>query len=115
MSDFSSLWDSAADLMDGAVDNLLGDRIRYKRATDADFVVIEGFVVIEVAGETVEENDEIVSSIPRLKVAKTTIAHPSLADRIQHPKLGSGTYRPLGSDPQTQGRYWVFDVQKVSA
>jgi hypothetical protein len=114
MSDFDSMWDSASALMDAAVDTL-GDTILYKRAGESEFTAIKGFVIENVAGETVDEIDEIVSSIPRVKIHKSIVASPSKFDRLQHPKIGPGTYRPLGKDPQTQGRYWVFDVQKVSS
>jgi hypothetical protein len=109
---FDSVWDRAAATMDAAVDRILGDRISY--ALDGKkFELLEGFVIDENARSGMDEIDEPVSTRKRVKIAKALVPAPSMTHRIRHPRLGPGTYQPLGSQPETEGRYWLFDVQEV--
>lgn len=114
MSDFDSMWDSAVATLIGAADTFVGNTILYKRAGETEFSAIKGYVLQETVGETVDEIDEIVASLPRVKIAKSKLPIVATSDRLQHPKIGPGIYRPLGAIPDRQGDYWTFDVQKVS-
>lgn len=112
-TDYDSLWDSVMAIVDPAVDGTVGDKIRY--AIDGTtFTVIPGFVFDDVQGETsYESNDDDFDVRKRVKISKALIGDVSLAHRLQHPRLGAGTFRPTNSVPQSEGRYWLFEVQKV--
>jgi len=123
MSPFDSLWDKYSKILDDNVDRGVGDRIRYQRAGvwlgDTDLPPAErsipGFVLFFGAPRNIDEIDEGLGSRTRVKVSMDLIGtdEPLRSDRIQHPKLGPGSFQPSGSIPETEGRYWIFDVQKA--
>jgi hypothetical protein len=108
-----SLWDIAAAKMDAAVDGIVGDTISY--ALDGlNFADVQGFVLDDTTGEDGYEalrEDNAVRK--RVKIAKAKVPEISLDHRLRHPRLGTATFRPTNSIPQSEGRYWLFDVQKV--
>lgn len=117
MADFASL----AEKMDAQVDARLGDSILYKRAgLDADFVPHKAFLIF---GEQIEGGYNPARSRGTgavcLKVARSIVPRPSMNDRVKTdpalpgPQL-DGIYRPLGSDPVVDGRYWIVDLQKAT-
>lgn len=108
----SSAWDQAAALLDAKVDEYLGDDIDYA-ANGVTFAPIKGFVLLNMASLGLESIDEIVGSRNRVKIAKAVLPRPERTHRLRHPRLGSGTFRPAGTVPEEQGRYWLFDVEKV--
>jgi hypothetical protein len=122
MSIFDSLWSKAAAIMDNAVDGVTGDRIRYRHGGvwlgPADMPeasrVIPAFVINVGAARSIDEFDETLGNRWRVKVAVTLLDHPHPTDRLEHPNLGPGLFMPGGSDPENDGRYWLFDVQKAS-
>jgi hypothetical protein len=123
MGAFDSLWDAASARMDAVVDEKVGDRLRYRRGgvwlgdpqvAEGDRT-IAGFVFDENTPTNVDEIDEVLGNRKRVKVAKALVALPDKTDRIQHPRLGPGLFRPAGTVPEAQGRYWLFDVQEASA
>lgn len=105
-------WDQASAVMDQAVDARLGDTIAYA-ANGVSFVALKGFV--DFTGDPIglDATDEIFNSRPRIKVAKAVIPYPDPSHRLQSSKLGPGTFRPAGSVPVEQGRYWLFDIEKI--
>lgn len=105
-------WDQASAAMDSAVDALLGDTIAYA-ANGVTFVDIKGFVLFTDAPLGLDATDEIFDSRPRVKIDRTVVPYPDPQHRLRHAKLGPGTYRPAGSVPEQQGRYWLFDVERV--
>lgn len=123
MSIFDSLWDRASKVLDTTVDSVLGDRVRYRHngvwlgTAPAGYAdpVVEAFIVYAVAPLNIDEIDETLGNRKRVKIAKDLVDEPIQSDRIQHPKLGEGWFRPAGNAPDTEGRYWVFDVQGASA
>lgn len=125
MSVFDSLWDQYSGILDERVDAVVGDRIRYRRdgqwLGDAELPVeervIPGFILFYGQPRGIDEVDETLGTRKRVKIAMALIGdeEPDRSDRIQHPKLGPGFFQPSGSDPETEGRYWLFDVQKASA
>lgn len=123
MGVFDSLWDRASALLDTNVDAILSDRVRYRHrgqwlgaAPQGEVdAVCAAFIVYANAPLNIGELDETLGSRVRVKIAKALVDEPIQTDRIQHPKLGDGWFRPAGSTPETEGRYWIFDVQKASA
>lgn len=119
MSAFDSLWDRASKLLDSTVDNVLGDRLRYRHngvwLGTGDPAVVEGFVRFFNPLLNTEELDETLGSRKRVKISMDLVDEPIQSDRIQHPKLGPGWFRPAGDAPDNEGRYWLFDVQRASA
>lgn len=114
-SNFDSMWERASSTMHDAYDEILGDRVEYSTDSGSTFAVISATVIDNVDGETsLEALDEDFAVRKRVKVRKAIVELPALTHRIRHPKLGAGTFRPTNSVPQTEGNYWLFDVQKVS-
>ncbi|HEX9946411.1 MAG TPA: hypothetical protein VGA98_02625 [Allosphingosinicella sp.] len=113
--DFQSAWDKHAAIMDAAVDSRLADRISYSQA-GGPFAMVRGYVIDVTEALTDDESfDEELGERKRVKVAKALVPVVSMAgDRLRHPRLGPGTFRPVGSHPSDQGRYWIFDVQQAT-
>lgn len=107
-----SNWDDHAALMDATVDDRLGDTIEYA-ANGVNFVDMKGYVQFTDAVSGLDATDEIFDSRPRVKIAKAVLPYPDPAHRLKSTKLGAATYRPGGSVPQEQGRYWLFDVERI--
>jgi hypothetical protein len=110
-----SAWDNASALLDDKVDEGVGDTIEYA-ANGVNFVNMQGFVIPDVADPgPAEFIDETVATRWKIKIAKRKLPYPEITHRLRHPKLGAGNFRPIGAvpDPQTQGRYWLFDVEKA--
>lgn len=107
----ASNWDQLSAQMDGIVDAGVGDDISYDAG--AGPVAIKGFVIPTVEPGGLDAFDDKLGSRPRVKVAKATVPVVSSSHRLTAPLLGSGSFRPANSDPEEQGRYWIFDVQKV--
>lgn len=107
-------WDDLAAQMDLVVDNGLGDTIQLA-LNGLTFVDVQGFVLPFAASEGLGAFDETLGSRIRVKLAKAIVGEeePSRAIRLRSAKLGSSTWRPAGSHPDDQGRYWIFDIQKV--
>jgi hypothetical protein len=122
MSMFDSIWDTASRMLDKPVDNILGDRMRYwhdgvwlgDASVSPDRRVTPGFVVFAVGPQNIDEIDETLGNRKRVKIARDLVDMPNRNDRIQHPKLGPGWFCPSGAQPETEGRYWIFDVQGAS-
>lgn len=112
-SNFESMWDRLSAKMDAIVDTGLGDLIEY--ALDGvTFVMIEGFVFDNVVGETAYESmDDDFANRKRVKVAKAKVPAVLRSHRLRHPRLGAGSFQPGNSEPQSEGRYWLFEVQKA--
>lgn len=123
MSVFDSLWERASALLDVGVDSVVGDRLRYRHngvwlgapAAAGEPAVVEAFVLNVSAPLNLEEIDETLGTRPRVKIAKALVDLPVRGDRIQHPRLGPGWFQPSGAAPDSDGRYWVFDVQECAA
>jgi hypothetical protein len=121
---FDSLWDRASAILHQGVDGMVGDRIRYRHngvwlgdvTVAEDDRVIPGFILFDVENPNWStERDETLGHKKQVKVGVRYVDHPARGDRIEHPKLGAGLYQPAGADPQNDGDYWIFDIQKVSA
>jgi hypothetical protein len=107
-----SPWDQFADILDATVDDKLGDRIEYA-ANGVNFVPIAGFVKTANANLDLSPIDEMTDSRPRVKIAKALVPYPDPAHRLRHPRLGQGTFRPASTLPDDEGRYWIFDVERI--
>lgn len=122
MGTFDSIWDKASKVLDRGVDGMVGDRLRYRHrgvwlgAVPAGGVdaVVAGFVINDAAALNINEVDETLGSRWRVKISSALVDQPIQSDRIQHPKMGSGWFCPAGSQIENDGRYWIFDVQKVT-
>lgn len=113
-SSFDSMWDKLSAQMDSTVDTTLGDSILFAPTPTAPFTTIKGYVIFDVTGETAYEAlDGDFATRKRLKVAVSIIPVITRDLRFQHPKLGPEIYQAGGDVPETQGRYWLFDVQKA--
>lgn len=113
-SSFDSIWDGLADRMDDAVDGTVSDTILY--ALDGvTFTAISGYIFDDVQGETAyEQNEDTFDVRKRVKIRKSLVGTVLLSHRLRHPRLGTGTFRPMSDGiPQSEGRYWLFEVQKV--
>ena len=112
------MWDQLSQLMDGKVDAVLGDTISYSIA-GGPFKPVQGFVVTAAEPQNGDGDylDPILGVRKRVKLNKDLGITPGRGDRMRHPKLGAGTWRALEpeDDEATQGRYWIFDVQKAAA
>lgn len=106
-------WDVASEKMDEDVDARLSDTINYSTDEGASYEEIAGYVLPFAEGLGLGPIDAPLGSRYRVKIRKTLIPEPHRTHRLRHRLLGDATYRPAGSDPDDQGRYWIFDVQKV--
>lgn len=104
-------WDDLADRMDALVDDKLGDALSYSQG-GAPAATVMGFVLDYDAVDGVPSLDTLGKRM-RIKVNKTLVPVISRNDRIAHWKLGASTWRPEVDKIETQGRYWLFDIQKV--
>jgi hypothetical protein len=103
----------AAD-MDQSVDQLLGDDLLYKAAGMSLYVPLLGFATTPEQALGFGEID-VVSTTRRIKVSKLLVPTPSRADRWKCPEvLGDNVFQMMTEEAQTAGRYWIFDVQRVS-
>jgi len=101
--------------MDASVDARLADTISYSPNGGATYVDMLGYVLPFSQGLGLDELDPTLGSRWRVKLAKALVPLPARTHRLQHPKLGVGTtWRPAGNDPEDQGRYWIFDIQKAA-
>jgi hypothetical protein len=116
-----SPWDALSARMDADVDDGVGDRILYSTDGSDPVAVLPGFVLFDSeTGEGLTRSsfglqlDETLGSRNRIKIRADLIGGaPQRNHRIRHPKLGNFLWQPAGSDPETQGRYVIFDIQKV--
>lgn len=106
-------WADYAAKLDAGVDSYLGDTISYSRAGGA-FEDVQGFVIL--AGDVPELGVTQIDSIREVDRVKLNAAlgKPADADRLRHSKLGAGTFKPTNAEPSVQGRYWIFELQKVA-
>lgn len=113
-SDFDSFWAVASARMNTAVDDIVGDRVMYSLDGVA-FTQMPAFAIDVVNGEDAATGlDDDFAVRKRVKISKALVPEVTLSHRIRHPRLGAGTFRPTNSVPQTEGEYWLFDVQKVT-
>ena len=107
------MWDALSSLMDGKIDEVLGDTLSYSRGGGA-FKPVQGFVLTaaEPQNSDGEYQDNILGVKKRVKISKEVLIMAT-GDRVRHAKLGAGTWKILGpqDDEQTQGRYLIADVQ----
>lgn len=108
-------WSELAAKMDATVDTALGDTIQLSLNSGATYAAVQGFVAPFVAGIGIGAMDEPLGSRNRVKLDRALFGGgmPGRNVRVQHPMLGAGTYRPASGEPEEQGRYVLFDVQKV--
>ena len=106
-------WADHEAMMNGKVDDLLGDVIAWSSA-NGPFVEVKGFVLFEVAPVGIGEIDEMLHR-PHIKIAKSRVPSLSSADRIRNARLGDGTWRPTPNrQPDSTGNYWLIDIQRAS-
>lgn len=99
--------------MDAEVDTRLGDSISYS-INGAPYASIQGFITDADPGQDLAATGlDPLPKRKRVKVARTVIERPSTADRLQADLLGPGVFRPRTSKPRVDGRYWIFDVERV--
>lgn len=108
-------WEDLAAQMDATVDAAVGDAIELSTNSGASFQPVQGFVAPYVAGMGIGGFDEPLGSRNRVKLLRSYFADgvPGRDVRLRSPRLGAGTFRPASSEPEEQGRYVLFDVQKV--
>ena len=115
MSDFDSIWATGLALLNKTADEKVGDRIRYSTNGGGAYTVLPGYVILDTDTPTgVGEFDGPLGTRKRVKIRRELLATPLRTHRLQHPLLGEGTFQPTGEgEPQVEGSYWLFDVQKV--
>ena len=99
--------------MDAEVDTRLGDPISYSIA-GGPFVMIQGFVTDADPGEDYSASS--IDPLPRrkrVKIARAVVAKPDKVDRLTADLLGPGVFRPRNGKPRIDGRYFIFDVERV--
>ncbi len=110
-------WDQLAGRMDTEVDERLGEKIYVSFDRGASYDEVKGFYTPTVGSQGLVGFDEILGSRPRLKLRKTLFPgerEPNFeTDRFRSVKMGAFVYRPSGSNPDEQGRYFIFDVQRA--
>ncbi len=108
-------WEDLAAQMDSTVDDVLGDGIRFSNDSGATWTTQQGFVLSASLTNGIIGMDEPLGAKMRVKMARDLFPSgvPGRTVRLQHSRLGAGTYRPAGGEPEEQGRYILFDVQKV--
>lgn len=109
-------WDEISARMDEDVDAHVADTIAYSTDGTA-FTNIPGFVLFE--GEGLEGAFEgALQTSPRVKIRASLLpaGGPVRSHRLKATRLPGGAnviYRPSTDKPDEQGRYIIFDVQKV--
>lgn len=110
-----SPWDQFSAIMDGKIDEVLGDGLMISRGGGA-FNPVQGFVITAAEPQNGDADylDPILGVRKRVKVQRTVFELQE-GDKVRHPKLGAGTWKILGpeDDEATQGRYLIADVQKA--
>lgn len=108
-------WSELSARLDATVDDTLGDTIQLSLNSGATYTPVKGFVGPFVAGIGIGAMDEPLGSRNRVKLDRSLFGGglPGRNVRVQHALLGAGTYRPASGEPEEQGRYVLFDVQKV--
>lgn len=107
-------WDSASARLDDAVDERLADTISYS-VDGATFADLPGYVLPATVGIGFGELDPGLGTRWRIKIRQSLIPLPTRDHRLTHPMLGADVWRPAGEEPEEQGRYWIFDIQKAAA
>lgn len=108
-------WEDLAAQMDADVDSGVGDCIRFSADAGVTWTHQQGFVLSASVTGGIIGMDEPLGAKMRVKLTRDLFADgvPDRSVRLQHPQLGPGTYRSAGGETQEQGRYILFDVQKV--
>lgn len=106
-------WSQASATLDATVDRHLCDEI-YIAADGVTFSQQPGFVILGEAGLGMGAIDENFSSRNRLKIAKTILPVITSTHRFKAAELGIDVvWKSGGGEPQEQGRYLIFDIQKA--
>ena len=110
-------WSDLAARMDAVVDAGVGDAISFSDDSGATWRTEQGFIVPAIATGGIMGMDEPLGTRNRVKLPRDLFGAAGTPNRatirIQHARLGTGTFRPAGGEPEEQGRYILFDVQKV--
>lgn len=108
-------WSDLAAKMDMSVDTALGDAIRFSSDIGVSWTMQQGFVLSAAVTNGIVGMDEPLGGKMRVKMPRDLFVDgvPDRRVRLQHARLGPGTFRPAGGEPEEQGRYILFDVQKV--
>jgi len=114
-------YEDVAPIMDARVRDLLGVSILYAAQSGA-YVTVKGWIIdTDPADETSAMALDEIPQRKRLKIDAAELERavgrpkPSTHDRIQHPRLGEGVWRPSSKKPRQSGRSWIFDVQRSTA
>jgi hypothetical protein len=101
--------------MDETVDTALGDAISLSLDAGATWTPQMGFVIAVSSTGGIMGMDEPLGTRKRVKMPRSLFptGEPSRSVQLRHARLGAGTYRAAGGEPEEQGRYILFDVQKV--
>lgn len=108
-------WSDLSAQMDEAVDTALGDTITTSLDEGGTWAPVQGFVLPASSTGGIVGMDEPLGQRSRVKMPRDLFpaGEPDRKVRIQHTRLGAGIYRPCGGESENQGRYVLFDVQKV--
>lgn len=108
-------WSDHAARMDDKVDLMLGDDIEL--AVDGvTFIPVKGFIIRPTESvDGIIGLDGPLGSRYRAKLNNALFLGegPSNATRLRSTKLPAGTWKAGGDDPDEQGRYVIFDLQKA--
>lgn len=116
-------FDDYAQLMDGPVEEHLGDPIEYQRdapwagptglVAAGAWAAVPGFILnVDASTDDIDDLDELRQR-KRLKIRMAVIDRPRPSDRVRSPKLGATIHRPMASF-DTDGRYWVSDLEETA-
>ena len=107
-------WDELAAQMDEEVDAAVGDTIAYSVNGGVDYVDYPGFLIPFEQGLGLDGIDETLGRRLRVKLGVRFVPKVSRAHRLKVvAKMGEQVYQPIESVEANDGRYNVFDIQKV--
>jgi hypothetical protein len=106
-------WDELSARMDAKVDDRLGDTIEVSADAGTSWVARKGFALNMAAGLSLDGIDEIMASRPRIKISKLYVPALTRIYRFRTPKWPGIVFCPGSSEPDDDGRYLIFDVQKA--
>lgn len=107
-----SLYEQLIGEADKMVDDYLGDSIWYKRDGETEFTKISGFFPLAEPGGYEPSIDDIaVRTLCKIQIA--LIPEIKRGDRLKRGETDPIVYQPILASLTQEGRYWLFNIQKV--
>lgn len=99
--------------VDALVDAHLGDPVWYRAEGSSRYVKVPGFFLNEAKGGYDPELDDITRR-EQLKISQQHVPEVRRGDRIKRSMESPVTYQPENANPEEDGRYWIFNIQRVT-